>query len=50
MLVGAKVCDLREDLLWFVCGLNVGILTSSLRLNRSKLVFAVKMTLAVGTA
>ena len=20
MLVGAKVCDLTEDLLWFVCG------------------------------
>ena len=30
MLVGAKVCDLTEDLLWFVCGLYVGILTSSL--------------------
>ena len=29
MLVGAKVCDLTEDLLWFVCGLYVGILTSS---------------------
>ena len=28
MLVGAKVCDLTEDLLWFVCGLYVGILTS----------------------
>ena len=26
MLVGAKVCDLTEDLLWFVCGLHVGIL------------------------
>ena len=25
-----KVCDLTEDLLWFVCGLYVGILTSSL--------------------
>ena len=31
MLVGAKVCDLTEDLLWFVCGLYVGILTSSLK-------------------
>ena len=31
MVVGAKVCDLTEDLLWFVCGLYVGILTSSLR-------------------
>ena len=30
MLVGAKVCDLTEDLLWFVCGLYMGILTSSL--------------------
>ena len=32
MLVGAKVCDLAEDLLWFVCGLYVGILMSSLSL------------------
>ena len=32
MLVGAKVCDLTEDLLWFVSGLYVGILMSSLRL------------------
>ena len=30
MLVGAKVCDLTEDLLWFVCGLYVVILTSPL--------------------
>ena len=30
MVVGAKVCDLTEDLLCFVCGLYVGILTSSL--------------------
>ena len=30
MLVGAKVCDLTEDLLWFVCGLYVGILTPPL--------------------
>ena len=30
MLVGAQVCDLTEDLLWFVCGLYVGMLTSSL--------------------
>ena len=29
MLVGAKVCDLTEDLLWFVCGLYVGILTKA---------------------
>ena len=31
MVVGAKVCELTEDILWFVCGLYVGILTSSLR-------------------
>ena len=30
MVVGAKVCDLTKDLLWFVCGLYVGILTSPL--------------------
>ena len=30
MVVGAKVCDLTEDLLWLVCGLYVGILTSPL--------------------
>ena len=30
MLVGAKVSDLTENLLWFVCCLYVGILTSSL--------------------
>ena len=30
MVVGAKVCDLTEDLSWFVCGLYVGILTSPL--------------------
>ena len=34
MVVGAKVCDLTEDLLWFVCGLYVGILTSSLSRDR----------------
>ena len=28
MVVGAKVCDLTEDPLWFVCGSYVGILTS----------------------
>ena len=33
MLVGAKVCELTEDLLWFVCGLYVGILTSPLTYN-----------------
>ena len=30
MMVGAKVCDLTDDLLWFVCGLYVRILTSPL--------------------
>ena len=30
MVVGAKVCDLTYGFLWFVCGLYVGILTSSL--------------------
>ena len=30
MVVEAKVCDLTEDLFWFVCGLYVGILTSPL--------------------
>ena len=36
MMVGAKVCDLTEDLLWFVCSLYVGILTSSLIPKRYK--------------
>ena len=31
MVVGAKVCELRDGFLWFVCGLYVGILTSPLR-------------------
>ena len=31
MVVEVKVCDLTEDLLWFVCGLYVGIFTSSLK-------------------
>ena len=30
MLVGAKVCELTDCFLWFVCGLFVGILTSPL--------------------
>ena len=30
MVVGAKVCDLTDGFLWFVCGLYVGILTSPL--------------------
>ena len=31
MLVGAKVCELTDGFLWFVCGLYVRILTSFLR-------------------
>ena len=31
MVVGAKVCELIDGFLWFVCGLYVGILTSPLR-------------------
>ena len=30
MVVGAKVCELTDGFLWFVCGLYVGILTSHL--------------------
>ena len=30
MVVGAKVCELTDDFLWFVCGLYVGILISPL--------------------
>ena len=32
MVVGAKVCELTDGFLWFVCGLYVGILTSPLRI------------------
>ena len=31
MLVRAKVCELTDGFLWFVCGLYVGILTSPLK-------------------
>ena len=31
MVVGAKVCELTDGFLWFVCGLYVRILTSPLR-------------------
>ena len=31
MVVVAKVCELTDGFLWFVCGLYVGILTSPLR-------------------
>ena len=34
MVVGAKVCVLTEDLLWFVCGLYVGILMSRLIMGK----------------
>ena len=30
MVVGAKVCELTDGFLWFVCSLYVGILTSLL--------------------
>ena len=30
MVVGAKVCEVTDVFLWFVCGLYVGILTSPL--------------------
>ena len=30
MLVGAKVCELTDGFLWFVCGLYVGMLMSPL--------------------
>ena len=33
MVVGAKVCELTDGFLWFVCGLYVGILTSSLNIH-----------------
>ena len=35
MVVGAKVCDLTEDL-WFVCGLYVGILMSPLSIETKR--------------
>ena len=35
MVVGAKVCELTDGFLWFVCGLYVGILTSPLMTTRS---------------
>ena len=33
MVVAAKVCELTDGFLWFVCGLYVGILTSPLSHN-----------------
>ena len=38
MVVGAKICELTEDLLWFVCGLYEGILTSSLMENITNII------------
>ena len=35
MVVGAKVCELTDDFLWFVCGLYVGILTSPLSMAKT---------------
>ena len=32
--VGAKLCELTDGFLWFVCGLYVGILTSTLSLAK----------------
>ena len=32
MLVGAKLCELTDGFLWFVCSLYVGILTSPLKM------------------
>ena len=34
MLVGAKICELTDGFLWFVCGLYVGILTSPLSITK----------------
>ena len=37
MVVGAKVCELTDGFLWFVCGLYVGILTSPLMVHETTL-------------
>ena len=39
MVVGTKVCELTDGFLWFVCGLYVGILTSSLITPPFSLIF-----------
>ena len=31
MVIGAKVCELTDGFLWFLCGLHVGTLTSPLK-------------------
>ena len=50
MVVGAKVCDLTEDLLWFVCSLYVGILTSSLmHINIQSLYYKLDHLKVIGT-
>ena len=33
MVVGAKVFELTDGFLWFICGLYVGILTSPLNVS-----------------
>ena len=38
MVVVAKVCELTDGFLWFVCGLYVGILTSPLPFRIEKCV------------
>ena len=45
MVVGAKVCDLTEDLLWFVCGLYVGTLISSLMLSEGNYRYSLNQAL-----
>ena len=37
MVVGAKVCELTDVFLWFVCGLYFGMLMSPLRGNQMPL-------------
>ena len=39
MVVGAKVCELTDGFLWFVCGLYVVILTSPLKACTHRLIF-----------
>ena len=36
MVVGAKICELTDGFLWFVCGVYVGILTSPLNVISNK--------------
>ena len=43
MVVSAKVCELTDGFLWFVCSLYVGILTSPLRKN-IKILFLLPIT------